>query len=141
MMATTWLRLFLAHRNVIAHVAGHSHDNRIQPFTRAGGGGFWEIKSPAIADWPPQHRLIEVLDNRDGTLSIFATMLDHDSPIAAPPVGTSAGGFTVSEQASIGRTLTWNDPDQNPNAADGERTDRNAELLLPDPRRQGDDDD
>ena len=61
--------------------------------------------------------------------------------IAAPPNSSAAGGLTVSEQASIGRTLTWNDPDQNADAADGERTDGNAELLLPDPRRQGDDDD
>jgi metallophosphoesterase (TIGR03767 family) len=127
--------LFLDHRNVIAYVAGHSHDNRIQPFRRLGGGGFWEIKSPAVADWPPQHRLIEVMDNRDGTLSIFATLLDHDSPSLAPGPGTPGAGLTTSGRASIGRTLTWNDPDQNPDASDGERTDRNVELLLPDPRR------
>jgi metallophosphoesterase (TIGR03767 family) len=126
--------LFLQNPNVIAYVAGHSHDNRIRPFKRQGGG-FWEIKSPAVSDWPPQHRLIEVMDNRDGTLSIFATMLDHDSPSLAPAPGTTASAMTTSEQASIGRTLTWNDPDQNPDSSDGERTDRNVELLLPDPRR------
>ena len=133
-------QLFLENRNVIAYVAGHSHDNRIQPFSRPGrnGGGFWEIKSPAVSDWPPQHRLIEVMDNRDGTLSIFTTMLDHDSPILASGSetnGADATGFTTSELASVGRTLTWNDPDQNPDASDGARTDRNAELLLPNPLR------
>jgi metallophosphoesterase (TIGR03767 family) len=126
-------QLFIENRNVIAYVAGHSHDNRIQPFSHPSGrSGFWEIKSPAVADWPPQHRLIEVMDNRDGTLSIFTTMLDHDSPIGAPGPG-DASGFTTSDKASVGRTLTWNDPDQNPDAADGERGDRNAELLLPNP--------
>jgi 3',5'-cyclic AMP phosphodiesterase CpdA len=127
-------QLFLAHPAVIAYVAGHSHDNRVRPVARATGGGFWEIKSPAISDWPPQHRLIEVMDNRDGTLSIFGTMLDHDSPSRAPGSGTSARRMTTSTLASVGRTLTWNDPDQDPDAADGERSDRNVELLLPDPR-------
>ena len=128
-------QLFLAHPSVVAYVAGHSHENRVKPFKRATGGGFWEIKSPAIADWPPQHRLIDMMDNRDGTLSIFATMLDHDSPSRAPDSGTSAKNMTTSTLASIGRTLTWNDPDQNPDGSDGERTDRNVELLVRDPRR------
>jgi metallophosphoesterase (TIGR03767 family) len=127
--------LFLRYPSVVAYVAGHSHENRVQPFGRPRGGGFWEIKSPAIADWPPQHRLIEVMDNRDGTLSIFGTMLDHDSPIRAPDSGTAAGGMTPSTLASIGRTLTWNDPDQHRDASDGERSDRNVELVLPHPRR------
>jgi metallophosphoesterase (TIGR03767 family) len=126
--------LFLRYPSVIAYAAGHSHDNRVQPFARPTGGGFWEIKSPATADWPPQHRLIEVMDNRDGTLSIFGTMLDHDSPIRAPDSGTPASGMTTSALASIGRTLTWNDPDQHPDDADGERTDRNVELVVPRPR-------
>jgi metallophosphoesterase (TIGR03767 family) len=127
-------QLFLEHPVVIAYVAGHSHDNRVRPFARRNRGGFWEIKSPAISDWPPQHRLIEVMDNSDGTLSIFGTMLDHDSPSLSPGSGTPAGPMTTSTLASVGRTLTWNDPDQHPDAADGERSDRNVELLLPDPR-------
>jgi metallophosphoesterase (TIGR03767 family) len=128
--------VFLAHRTVIAYVAGHSHENRVQPFARPGGGGFWEVKSPAIADWPPQHRLIEVMDNQDGTLSIFGTMLDHDSPSRAPESGTPAGAFDPSTLASVGRTLTWNDPDQHRDEAAGQRSDRNVELLIPDPRRR-----
>ena len=127
--------LFHAHPNVIAYVAGHSHENRVQPFRRPGGG-FWEIKSPAISDWPPQHRLIEVMDNRDGSLSIFGTMLDHDSPVEAPPSGTPAADMSPSTLASAGRTFTWNDHDQNREASAGARSDRNVELLLPDPRRR-----
>jgi metallophosphoesterase (TIGR03767 family) len=134
---TQLTNLFLEHPRVIAYVAGHSHENRIKPFARKGGGGFWEIKSPAISDWPPQHRLIEVMDNQDGTLSIFGTMLDHDSPSRAPGSGNNANRMLTSTLASIGRTLTWNDPDQKPDDSDGERTDRNVELLLPDPRSGG----
>ena len=124
--------LFLAHPHVVAYVAGHSHNNRVEAFKGEGGFGFWEIKSPAISDWPPQQRLIELMENCDGTLSIFGTMLDGDAPIDAPQPGPAAG-FSAAELASIGRVLTYNDP-QAVADAPGEPTDRNVELLLDDPR-------
>ena len=125
--------LFLAHPHVVAYVAGHSHNNRVEPFKAEGGSGFWEIKSPAISDWPPQQRLIELMENCDGTLSIFGTMLDHDAPIEAPAAGP-AGGFSPAELASIGRVITYNDPQGDNAGSAGEPTDRNVELLLDDPR-------
>jgi metallophosphoesterase (TIGR03767 family) len=123
--------LLLEHPHVLAYVAGHSHENRIAPF--GDESGFWEIKSPAIVDWPPQHRVIDVMDNCDGTLSLFTTMLDHDAPIAAPGAGP-AGGFSSAELAAIGRTLSYNDPQVDQAGSSGEPTDRNTELLLADPR-------
>jgi metallophosphoesterase (TIGR03767 family) len=124
--------LLLAHPNTIAYVAGHTHENEIVPFS-GSNGGFWQITSPATADWPPQHRVIDVMDNQDGTLSLFTTMLDHDSPSQAPPSGSDASGFGVGELASIGRTLTHNDPQEGP-GDEGLPIDRNAELLLANPR-------
>ena len=70
--------------HVMAWVAGHSHENQIIPFKRSSGGGFWEIKSPAVADWTTHHRLLELMDNGDDTLSLFGTLLDFDSPVRAP---------------------------------------------------------
>jgi metallophosphoesterase (TIGR03767 family) len=125
--------LFLAHPHVVAFVAGHSHNNRVQPFKAESGSGFWEIKSPAISDWPPQQRLIELMENCDGTLSVFGTMLDHDAPVDAPQPGP-ASAFSPSELASIGRVLTYNDPQGDNEGAAGTPTDRNVELLLDDPR-------
>ena len=69
--------LLLAHPDVIAYVAGHTHEHKITPFARPGGGGFWGIETSSEIDWPIQSRLIEVMDNRDGTLSIFGTLIDH----------------------------------------------------------------
>jgi metallophosphoesterase (TIGR03767 family) len=126
--------LFLKYPHVVTYVAGHAHNNRVGFYAREGGrGGFWEIKSPALSDWPPQDRAIEVMDNCDGTFSIFGTMLDHGAPLATPAPGTAAAGFDRTTLAGIGRALTYNDPQRVPNAV-GERTDRNVELLLPDPR-------
>jgi metallophosphoesterase (TIGR03767 family) len=124
--------LLLAHPNVIAYVAGHTHENEIVPFS-GSSGGFWEITSPATADWPPQHRVIDVMDNRDGTLSLFTTILDHDSPSQAPASGTDASGLGIGELASIGRTITYNDPQVGP-GAEGLAIDRNTELLIANPR-------
>lgn len=129
------VELFHRFPHVIALVAGHSHENEVEPFADDDGeGGFWEIKSPAIVDWPPQHRLIEVMDNHDGSLSIFGTMLDHDGPSAAPR-GGDASTFSLAELASLGRTIAYNDPQVGPDGSQGEAADRNVELLLRDPRR------
>ncbi|MEA2155185.1 MAG: hypothetical protein QOE11_1325 [Solirubrobacteraceae bacterium] len=127
--------LLLAHPNVIAYVAGHTHRNRITAFRRPGGGGFWGIETASEIDWPILSRLLEVMDNRDGTLSIFGTLVDHGAPLATPPAGTDAGGFAPETLASIGRELSYNDPQAGfEDGAEGRPEDRNVELLLADPR-------
>jgi metallophosphoesterase (TIGR03767 family) len=125
--------------HVIAWVAGHSHVNDIEAYPGASGTGFWSIRTAAEADWPQQNRLLEVMDNRDGTLSIFGTILDHASAATAPASGTSAAGLTPTDLASIGRTLSYNDPQVgatkcSPNCGEGTSDDRNVELLIRDPR-------
>jgi hypothetical protein len=84
-------------------------------------------------DWPQQSRLIEVMDNRDGTLSIFGTILDHAAPIAAPAPGTAAAALTDAQVSSLSRVLAWNDP-QADESHRGRKQDRNVELALLDPR-------
>jgi hypothetical protein len=119
-------RLF-ARANVVAYVAGHTHANRVKYF-----GGFWEINTASHVDWPQQARLIELLDNRDGTLSIFGTIVDHAAPVAAPPPG-DATAFSVDALASLARELSFNDPQREAGKAGADR-DHNVELLLRDPR-------
>jgi 3',5'-cyclic AMP phosphodiesterase CpdA len=128
--------------NAIAWVAGHSHDNRVIPYPDPDGtGGFWSIRTAAIADWPKQNRLIEIFDNRDGNLSIFGTVIDHAAPVPAPADGTSAAGMGINQLASIARTVGFNDNQSGgdecaPNrCGEGTAADRNVELLIADPRR------
>lgn len=134
--------LLKATPNVIGLVSGHTHENRVGGVTRPGGGGFWEIETSAEIDFPHQNRLLEVMDNRDGTLSIFGTVLDNPAPVTAPASGTSAAGLDTAQLASIGRSLGYNDP-QSADPTDkgevgggglGRARDRNVELLLKDPR-------
>ena len=131
--------LALAHPSVIAYVAGHTHENRINAVRRGDDrpGGFWAIESASEIDWPIQSRLIELMDNRDGTLSIFGTLIDHAATLATPPRGTPAASFGPEALAALGREFAYNDPQVGVESrAEGRPQDRNVELLLPDPRKR-----
>ena len=132
--------LLLRHPSAVAFVNGHEHNNRINPFERREGagpavGGFWQINTAAHIDWPEQSRVIDVVDNRDGTLSLFGTILDH---AAGPNPGSGDATDSSSRLASISRELSYNDPDSS-NGEDGRgnargsREDRNVELVLRSP--------
>ncbi|MDQ3741772.1 MAG: hypothetical protein M3389_12610, partial [Actinomycetota bacterium] len=127
--------------NVIAYVPGHTHEHQLTPFVRTDGTTWWEINTSAVIDPPNQSRLIDFMDNRDGTLSIFNTVVDHAGPATAPPdcpddpqpQPDCAASFSEPQLATIGRTFAFNDPD-NDGSGTGDVVDRNAELLLEDPR-------
>ena len=129
-------RLLLAHPHVIAYVAGHTHEHNIQAFDRPDdSGGFWGIETASETDWPIQSRLLEIMDNRDGSLSIFGTAIDHASTLDTPQPGTPAAGFSRELLASLGREFSFNDPQVGAPGGEGEPRDRNVELLIEDPRR------
>jgi metallophosphoesterase (TIGR03767 family) len=130
---TTVRDLLLRFPNVIAWVNGHTHHNQVDPRPRpagtAVGGGFWEINTASHVDWPQQSRILEVVDNGDGTLSIFSTIIDH-----AAPTGWSNTNSPV-QLAALSRELASNDPQRDAVSGnrDGKRgtpQDRNVELLV-----------
>jgi metallophosphoesterase (TIGR03767 family) len=120
--------------HVVAWVAGHSHVNDVTPYLRKDGG-FWVVRTSAEADWPHQDRVLDLMDNGDGTLSLHGVLLDNASPVQAPPSGTPAAGLSVAQLASIGRTLGFNDPQAGSGTGEGAAKDHNVELLVRDPRR------
>lgn len=129
--------LLRATPNVIAFVNGHTHHNAVRAFPGRRGHGFWQINTAAHIDFPEQSRQIEIMDNRDGTLSIFGTILDSGAPITAPAPGPAAG-FTDQQLGSLARVLAANDPqtrDVTSGGGPGARSARNVELLVRDPRR------
>ena len=73
--------------------------------------------------------MLELVDNEDGTLSIFATMVDHAGP-------TSYGGRLDGPRmlAGLARELAANDWHERSNDRRGDAGDRNVELLVADPR-------
>ncbi|MGI9084309.1 MAG: TIGR03767 family metallophosphoesterase [Aeromicrobium sp.] len=118
--------LLLEHPNVVAWVNGHTHTNQVLAHRKAdSAAGFWEINTASHVDFPQQARLIELVDNHDGTLSIFGTMVDHAAPEAYGGVlGTTLG------LASLARELSANDPQERSSGRTGVPADRNVELLI-----------
>jgi metallophosphoesterase (TIGR03767 family) len=118
----------LSHEQVIAWVNGHTHRNQIWPRPRPGGGGLWEINTASHIDWPSQSRIIEVVDNRDGTLSLFTTVVDH-----AGPASYAGHVDDPVHLAGLARELAANDWHNRGDGYRGAANARNCELLLPAP--------
>ena len=124
--AEEFIDLLASHPVVVAWLNGHTHQNQILAHRR-GDGGFWEITTASCIDFPQQQQTVEIVDNRDGTLSLFSTVLDHASPATPGP----SGGYL--DLASRSRELAANDWAENPLMRRGSALDRNTELLLPAP--------
>ena len=118
--------LLLEYPVAIAWLNGHTHLNQILAHT-SDTGGFWEITTASCIDFPQQQQVVEIVDNRDGTLSLFTTVLDHASP-AVP--GSSGSSIDLASRA---RELAANDWAAKPSMRRGSPLDRNTELLLPAP--------
>lgn len=133
--------MLLRFPNVVLHAAGHTHENRV--WARAGraaeggkpGTGYWEVNSSSHADWPHQSRTLEIVDNKDGTLSIFGIVFDAAAPPkacrgdetgtdadtclkweddATDEGGVHAGAPKINEEylAAVGREVGFNDPQE-----------------------------
>lgn len=118
----------LRHDSVVAWVNGHTHKNQVWARPRTGGGGLWEINTASHIDWPSQARIIEVADNRDGTISLFTTIVDH--------IGTASDGAGTAspvQLAALARELSANDWHNSGDGYRGTPQARNVELVLPAP--------
>ncbi len=124
------LAVLLAHPNVVAWVNGHTHENKVTPRPRTGGGGLWEISTAAHVDWPVQARLLELVDNRDGTVSLFGTIID-----AAAPLSYGGRLDSTASLASLARELAANDRQEQTAGRAGSTGDRNVELVVRAPFR------
>ncbi|MEU1300543.1 TIGR03767 family metallophosphoesterase [Streptomyces shenzhenensis] len=112
------------HANVLAWVNGHIHRNAITPHAAAGNRSFWEISTASHVDHPQLARVIELVDNKDGTLSLFTTLVE-----SAAPHRTDYADLSQTGLATLYRELSFNAPGANRTLA-GSAADRNTELVL-----------
>lgn len=123
--------LGLLHRfpNVVLWLNGHTHTNavRLRRHPEQPARGFWEVTTCAIADWPCQTRLVELVD-RGGQLAVVCTMLDHDTPLAPRSLAASADLAALHRELSANAPLAGVD-----SALAGRPADRNVELLVTPP--------
>lgn len=127
--AEEFIAMLLKYPNLVAWLNGHTHINTVQAHPRADGtGGFWEITTASCIDYPQQAQVIDLVDNRDGTMSLICVTLDH----ASPPEWRE-GDFSQVGLASLSRQLASNDFTAAPLMRRGSPLDRNVELVLPAP--------
>ena len=151
--------LYCLHPRVIAHIAGHEHENYVWhyhcntnhingapegPEDATGPGDFWHISTAAHLDFPQQSRMIEFIDNgrlvrNRKTMSMVLTIVDHSGPARPPAFGVIPD---VLRLASIGREIAYNDyqavaptsagekSTMDDRAARGTRIDRNVIIVL-----------
>jgi hypothetical protein len=128
----------LLHRfpNVVLHFAGHTlaHSIAARP-SSDGEAGYWEITTGSPTYWPMQGRLIELADNRDGTISILSTVYDSASPLNPGDAEDPTPGDAQNQLllASVARQVAARDPLREANASGLAASDRNAELVLRSP--------
>lgn len=121
--------LLLRFPHVVAWLSGHIHRNHVHPCTD-DSGGYWEISTASVMDWPTQSRTVELLDYGAGLLSLRLTILDHQGPVRPSAIESTA------DLAGWHRELAANDPHGVGGFhAHGTAADRNVELLIRDPRR------
>ncbi|MBU0994255.1 MAG: metallophosphoesterase [Proteobacteria bacterium] len=98
-----------AYENVIAHINGHTHFNRIEAI-KTETGGYWDINTCSIIEYPQEWRKIKLFDNNNGTGTLSCRMIQHH------------------DQECIDTALS--DPDAYPDMRRGTERDRDVTLLF-----------
>jgi 3',5'-cyclic AMP phosphodiesterase CpdA len=72
-----------ASTGVVLHLVGHSHNNEkrvhgvgLEP---PGDSGYWELVTASTVDFPMHSRVIELVDEGNGVLSVYVTNVDHNA--------------------------------------------------------------
>ena len=113
------LRALDADPRVLAAIAGDTHHNKVTP-RRTAAGGYWQITTSALADFPQQARMLRVREATGGGAVLETWMLDT----APDPLADTARALAYLD-AQGGR------PDHDA----GGRLDRNVRLYRAAPRR------
>jgi hypothetical protein len=127
---TALLELLSRYPNVVAWLNGHRHKHKVTPHqTKYERGGFWEITTASLIDYPQQSRIVELMDNGDGTLSIAATLVDHSTPESVRHEGEQ----TAQSLAALSLELAMNRPGLDFAEMSGGSEDQNVDLILKKP--------
>jgi 3',5'-cyclic AMP phosphodiesterase CpdA len=113
--------------NLIAHLCGHGHRSRAW-FWAAGPGeahGYPELMQASAIDFPIAARVLELVDNGDGTLSLFTTQVEPNvapGSLAYEGLAYAAAAHNFPP-ASLTPPFRWY----------GDKPYRNMEIVIPVP--------
>ncbi len=69
---------------VVLHLTGHGHTNRQNHYpvgTDSQSYGYCELMTASTVDFPMQSRIIEIVDENNGFISVYVTNLGHNSSV------------------------------------------------------------
>jgi metallophosphoesterase (TIGR03767 family) len=113
------------HRCVIAWISGHRHHHRILPHPHEVTGGFWEIVTTSIIDWPSQARAVDVVRLPDNRVVIVCTGIDHNGNLSP-----SRDAASIFELAGVHREVAANSlTGERQKRLPGTAADRNVVLI------------
>lgn len=116
---SAWIDFLSGYPNVVFAVVGHSHRNQLN-WVQGTTGGFWQVMSSALADYPNQFRVAEIWDEDNGWLRLHTAVVNYSTD--SDPVAAQARTLGVIDVVS-----GWG-----PNGT-GTVTDRNADLYIQKP--------
>ncbi|MDG2045688.1 MAG: metallophosphoesterase [Halioglobus sp.] len=102
--------LLVSSNNVILHLTGHGHRDRKTLQTVNGEDGFWELMTTSTIDFPMQSRILELVDEHNGYLSIYVTNVGHNSAaatLASKARQLAAGKLAFGTTFFDGDTVTF----------------------------------
>jgi hypothetical protein len=116
-----WLAWLDEFDHVAFSLVAHTHVHQVRELRTPDGGGFWEVMTASLADWPHQFRILELWDDDNGTLRLSAVPVDFavdDDPVAergrALGVIDQLAGYTFATAApqpgDLNVSLLWPRP-------------------------------
>jgi 3',5'-cyclic AMP phosphodiesterase CpdA len=106
--AAELMKKLASYDNVIAYLNGHDHVNAVK--NESGSGGYWNINTCAIIDWPQEWRNLTIKDNGDGTGVISCRMERHHDAVC--------------------QDVASDDPDAKKSTREGTKEDRDVSLKF-----------
>ena len=119
--------------NVIVHLHGHDHANKVTPRMN-GENGYWQIMTSSMVAWPQQFRVLDI--KTDGCTGVIAsTMLNHttNNPLDVSQRGRFLAYLNAYLKGYQARSKKWG-IEAVLDRREGEDADRNSFLYFTIPR-------
>ncbi len=95
--------LLASHENVVLYLVGHSHHNAARVVSPDGERGYWELMCASTVDYPMQTRLLELVYDGDGYLSVYVTNVEQNAPPGSP--AHEARRLAAARKVFLGRDV------------------------------------
>ena len=108
---------FLSYENIVLSITGHTHEHVVN-WVAGTAGGFWEVQTSSLVEFPNQMRLVEIADEDNGHLSIQLVGVDFATDDDA--VAEEGRRLAIMDHSS-----GWG------GGSEGTAEDRNVKLYIP----------